>query len=589
MAEDPEAVASVDRAALDRIELGERVAVALRNVGERREFHMAGITISGRRRRPSGEREPLPRMLQASERFWLLIGILVGLVWVSVLAWSETTGWWFERDHEVLFWFADRRTDTLTAIMRDLHALGSEWTIRLLRWGTILVLIGFRRWRHLFGVLGVILVLEWIGAHMVLEISRVRPFVEIIGDWKGFSHPSLPMAALPITLVVMGYALIPKGRWRSRWFILSGVLVAALLVARIYLGVDHPSDGVVAVVLGVAISVVGFRLFVPGSVFPVTYRRGPSAHLDVGGARGRAIRQAVQEQLGIEVLAIEPVGLESSAGSTPLRLQVAVGPDRYLFAKLYASNHLRSDRWYKLGRTLRFGALEDEVRFGSVRHLVEYEDYMLRVMRDAGLSSAQPHGFAEIISEREYIIVTEFIEGGQEIDVAEVDDSVIDDAFRVVRQLWDAGLAHRDIKPANVMVRDGQVLLIDVAFATVRPTPWRQAVDLANMMLILALRTDPRRVYERALGWFAAEDIGEACAASHGVTIPSQLQAALRELEAATGRNLVAELRALAPECDPIHIQRWSTHRVVLAAGTLITAVLFTLLLIANLEGAGFL
>ena len=528
-------------------------------------------------------------MLQASERFWLLIGILVGLVWVSVLAWSETTGWWFERDHEVLFWFADRRTDTLTAIMRDLHALGSEWTIRLLRWGTILVLIGFRRWRHLFGVLGVILVLEWIGAHMVLEISRVRPFVEIIGDWKGFSHPSLPMAALPITLVVMGYALIPKGRWRSRWFILSGVLVAALLVARIYLGVDHPSDGVVAVVLGVAISVVGFRLFVPGSVFPVTYRRGPSAHLDVGGARGRAIRQAVQEQLGIEVLAIEPVGLESSAGSTPLRLQVAVGPDRYLFAKLYASNHLRSDRWYKLGRTLRFGALEDEVRFGSVRHLVEYEDYMLRVMRDAGLSSAQPHGFAEIISEREYIIVTEFIEGGQEIDVAEVDDSVIDDAFRVVRQLWDAGLAHRDIKPANVMVRDGQVLLIDVAFATVRPTPWRQAVDLANMMLILALRTDPRRVYERALGWFAAEDIGEACAASHGVTIPSQLQAALRELEAATGRNLVAELRALAPECDPIHIQRWSTHRVVLAAGTLITAVLFTLLLIANLEGAGFL
>ena len=42
--------------------------------------------------------------------------------------------------------------------------------------------------------------------------------------------------------------------------------------------------------------------------------------------------------------------------------------------------------------------------------------------------------------------------------------------------MWDAGLAHRDIKPANLLVRDGRLLLIDVAFAEVRPTPWRQAV-----------------------------------------------------------------------------------------------------------------
>ena len=43
------------------------------------------------------------------------------------------------------------------------------------------------------------------------------------------------------------------------------------------------------------------------------------------------------------------------------------------------------------------------------------------------------------------------------------------------------------------------MLLIDVAFATVRPTPWRQAVDLANMMLTLALANTPQHVYERAL------------------------------------------------------------------------------------------
>ena len=65
----------------------------------------------------------------------------------------------------------------------------------------------------------------------------------------------------------------------------------------------------------------------------------------------------------------------------------------------------------------------------------------------------------------------------------------------MVRRMWDAGLAHRDIKPANLMVRDGHLLVIDVAFAQVRPSPWREAVDLANMMLVLAVRTDAERVY----------------------------------------------------------------------------------------------
>ncbi|CAN5783628.1 hypothetical protein BH18ACT17_BH18ACT17_12110 [soil metagenome] len=36
-----------------------------------------------------------------------------------------------------------------------------------------------------------------------------------------------------------------------------------------------------------------------------------------------------------------------------------------------------------------------------------------------------------------------------------------------------------------------------------RPAPWRQAVDLANMMLTLALQTDADRVYERATAIFA--------------------------------------------------------------------------------------
>ena len=70
--------------------------------------------------------------------------------------------------------------------------------------------------------------------------------------------------------------------------------------------------------------------------------------------------------------------------------------------------------------------------------------------------------------EREYLLVTEFFDGAQEIGDADVDDDVIDQGLTIVRRLWDAGLAHRDIKPANLLVQDGRVVLIDVVL---RPGP----------------------------------------------------------------------------------------------------------------------
>ena len=50
-----------------------------------------------------------------------------------------------------------------------------------------------------------------------------------------------------------------------------------------------------------------------------------------------------------------------------------------------------------------------------MRRLVEYEDYMLLLLDRAGLPSPKTFGFVEITPEREYMIVTEFVEGAREI------------------------------------------------------------------------------------------------------------------------------------------------------------------------------
>ncbi len=318
------------------------------------------------------------------------------------------------------------------------------------------------------------------------------------------------------------------------------------------------------VAFAVATAVAAFRFFTPSEVFPVVYRRGRTAHVDVTGRRGEAIRQGVHDQLGLDVTEIKPVGLESSAGSTPLRLRVE-GSDEFLFAKLYTKGHVRADRWYKLWRTILYGSLEDESPFKTVRRLVTYEDYALRLLQDIGVRTARPYGIVEITPEREYMLVTEFFAGAVEIGQAQVDDPVIDQGLVMIRQMWDAGIAHRDIKPGNLMVRSGELLLIDVAFVQVRPSPWRQAVDLGNMMLVLAVRSDPQRVYQRALAYFTEAELAEAFAATRGVASPTQLRAFMKR----DPRDLLGEFRALAPQRPPIVLQRWSIKRVALAAAML--------------------
>jgi len=125
-----------------------------------------------------------------------------------------------------------------------------------------------------------------------------------------------------------------------------------------------------------------------------------------------------------------------------------------------------------------------------------------------------------------------------------------------------------------LLVRDGRLLLIDVAFVEARPSPWRQAVDLANMMLCLGLRSSPERVYRRALQYFTVEEITEGFAAARGLALPSQLRHLLR----AQGRDLHGEFVKLLPSPPrPVRMQRWSARRVGLWAAILALVVLAAL------------
>jgi len=177
-------------------------------------------------------------------------------------------------------------------------------------------------------------------------------------------------------------------------------------------------------------------------------------------------------------------------------------------------------------------------------------------------------------------MVAEFLPSAKEMSQAEVDSQVVDAGLRIIRGLWDHGLAHRDIKPANLLVRDGEVFLIDVAFGEIRPTPWRQAVDLANMLLTLSLRHSAEEVHATALNYFTEDDIAEACAATRGVTMPSELRGFLKKAD----RDLLAIHRSLSLKRKPIRIQRWTRRRVAALGGSAVVAVVGVWLVAQNIS-----
>jgi hypothetical protein len=528
------------------------------------------------RRRPSGEPPPLPREDRWTRWIWVLAAVLLLGAVVSVLI--ATTDVVETADQAVLSWFAEARGPGLTDAARLVAALTTFAAVMTLRIATVVVLVVYRRFRHLVVFLATLVATDWLVVRL-LAVELPRPSVPVLVDADEYAFPSKAISTLAITLAAMSFVLVGRGRGRHR--LRAGFTAALVLVvlAELYLAGDYLSGMVYAAILAPCVADVAFRWLVPEEGFPISYRkRGSAAHLDLGGERGAAIVRAMADQLGLTVTEVKEFGLEGSGGSSPLRMTLQDGTR--VFGKIYSTSHERADRWYRFGRTILYGQLEDETAIGSVRRLAAYEDYALRLLADNGVRVARTYGIVELTPNQEYMLVTEFFENARNLGDSQIDDTVIDEGLAMVRTFWDVGVAHRDIKPANLLVQNGHLQLVDVSGLEVRPSPWRQAVDLSNMLLVLALRTDPERVYKRATTVFTPDEIAEACASAVGLTIPTELQAKLK----ADGRPLLERLRQLAPPRDRISIQRWSGQRLLLTAGAAFGVLLLVGLFVDSLR-----
>ena len=101
-------------------------------------------------------------------------------------------------------------------------------------------------------------------------------------------------------------------------------------------------------------------------------------------------------------------------------------------------------------------------------------------------------------------------------------------------------------------------------------------------MIILALRTSPEVVYERALKYFSPDDIAEAFATMRGVTIPSQSRSSLALVKKTEGVDIVERFRQLSPPREHISLQRWTWRRLALTIGAVLVVMMLISFVIDN-------
>ena len=95
-------------------------------------------------------------------------------------------------DDTVVRWLSDVDRPGIDGIARGVSYTASWWVIEITVWAITILLIAFRRWRHLLIYLAVSQVAQQVNAQLYNLTTQPRPFgVPLRGSWGGWSMPSI--------------------------------------------------------------------------------------------------------------------------------------------------------------------------------------------------------------------------------------------------------------------------------------------------------------------------------------------------------------------------------------------------------------
>jgi glycosyltransferase 2 family protein len=366
----------------------------------------------------------------------------------------------------------------LTTLLGWADALWRAAVVGLLLLALIVVLDVFlsRRWGLARDVLVALLPLAAIGLALggIVESDWFPVEGHLLSQW---GYPELRLAAATTVLIVAGPELVRQVR------VLAVCLVVLAAVGTVVLGAALPSAALGGLALGLAAAAIVRLIF--GSAAGVPPTEKVRASMEALGIRTRDLAPAPQQRIG----AAEYTG-HDLAGN-PLRARV-LGRD--------------AQDTQRLARRWRLLAYRDPPRSAPIGRLeqVEHEALATFMAAKAGIrvpevlvAAPDPDGDAVIVTSQPNVEPLELK------CADEVSDEVLEDLWKQVDRLHQAGISHGRLNASNVLVTDDGPMLVDLSAATLAAPQTALDIDAAELVVACTVLVGPERALRHALdsGW----------------------------------------------------------------------------------------
>lgn len=364
----------------------------------------------------------------------------------------------------------------------------------------------------------------WALAVVVKEmVDRGRPGTlldaVLLRGGEGAGGLGFPSGHVAVAAALAGAA----GPYLSRWWRrVAWALVAAVALARMFVGVHLPLDVVGGFALGYLCAAAVHLAF-----------RAPDGDAPSPAEIGAALQGA-----GVTLDRLEPAHVDAR-GSVPWYGRSTGGRD--VFVKAVGDTERDADALFKAFRFVALRDVEDEAPYTTPKRALEHEAYVSMLAERAGVRT--PSVLAVVGTPAGGALLAEARVGGRSLDRlagSDVDDALLDELWAQVRLLHAARVAHRDLRAANVLVdEDGHPWLIDFGFGEGSASDRRLAQDVAELLTSTATVVGA----DRAVAAAARRLPGPALAASLPLLQPLALSSQSRRDARAT-KGLLADLRS---------------------------------------------
>jgi uncharacterized membrane protein YbhN (UPF0104 family)/tRNA A-37 threonylcarbamoyl transferase component Bud32 len=423
---------------------------------------------------------------------------------------------------------------------------------------TLADLVARRRWAlardALFGLLGVLVLGE--------VLARVggadwTPFAPHVFSRWGF--PDLRLACVASVLVVAWPEVVRLVRIASGW------LVASAAIGVVALGAALPSQALAGLALGLAAGAFVRLTFGSAAGVPPTER--VLSALATLGADVSDLRISSQQHVG----AAEYFGRGANGSTVKVRV---LGRD--------------AQDTQRLARRWRLLAYRDPERSAPIGRLEQVEHEALATLMAAHAGVRVPAVVAVGLGpEDDAVVVT------RQPDVAplelatadQVTDEILEELWRQVALLHEAGIAHGRLNASNVILVDERPMLVDLSAATLGAPQSAVDIDVAELLVACCVLVGPERTLRKAVDAGRGEAIARALPYLQRAALTPHLRDLSRSYEVGLKQlrvDAAAMTRTEVPEIAPL--------RRVRAKDLLLMALLVAAayLLISQLAEIGF-